>query len=135
MHSLRSALAVWICICLIGPRTGLGQVAAPAAAAQKYKLTIIEGASTSKRVKKGRVSSQAVVKVTDQNDIPVGGVAVFFAIPQGSAGGATFANGGLTTMVTTNSAGIASSGSFTASPGSSVSISASASGPGGVSTV
>src|SRR5713101_2026174 len=79
---------------------------------QRYKLTIVEGASTSKRVKKGRVSSQAVVKLTDENDIPVSGIAVAFTIPQLTGGGAAFASGGFTSIVTTNAAGIASSGAF-----------------------
>jgi hypothetical protein len=99
----------------------------------KYKLTIVEGASTSKRVKKGRVSSQAVVKITDENDVPVPAIAITFTIPQG-AGGAAFANGGLTSIVTTNEAGIASSGSFSVSAGTSFSINATAAAPGGAVT-
>ncbi len=100
------------------------------AAPPKYKLTIVEGAATSKRVKKGRVSSQAVVKVTDENDVPVAGVAVTFTIPSLSTGGAAFANGALTTVVTTNAAGVASTG-FSAAASTSFSIGAAASVPGG----
>jgi hypothetical protein len=113
------------------------QTPAPAqatASPQKYKLTILEGASSSKRVKKGRVSSEAVVKITDQNDIPVAGIAVAFTLPQLSAGGAAFAGGGLTSVATTTATGIASSGTFSAAAGSSFAVSVSASVPGGVLT-
>jgi hypothetical protein len=103
-----------------------GALAAP----QKYKLTILESAPSSRRVKKGRVSSQAVIKVTDENDVPVAGIAVSFMLPQIS-GGASFASGGLTSVVTTNAAGIASSGTFSAAAGSTFSVSVSASVPGG----
>jgi hypothetical protein len=101
-----------------------------AAAPPRYKLTIVENAATSKRVKKGRVSSQAVVKVTDENDVPVAGVAVTFTLPTLSSGGAAFANGALTSVVTTNAAGVASTG-FTAATSTSFSIGAAASVPGG----
>jgi hypothetical protein len=113
------------------------QAPAPAQAAatpQKYKLTILEGASSSKRVKKGRVSSQAVVKITDENDVPVAGIAVAFTLPQLSAGGAAFAGGGLTSVATTTATGIASSGAFSAAAGSSFGVSVAASVPGGVLT-
>ena len=113
------------------------QAPAPAQATatpQKYKLTILEGASSSKRVKKGRVSSEAVVKITDENDVPVAGIAVAFTLPQLSAGGAAFAGGGLTSVATTTATGIASSGAFSAAAGSSFGVSVAASVPGGVLT-
>ena len=132
-------ISVLLCCSLLNPGLMAGQQATPGAAQanaapQKYKLTVLEGASTSKRVKKGRVSSQAVVKVTDENDVPVPGIAVTFMLPQLSSGGAAFASGGLTSLVTTNAAGIASSGAFSAATGSSFSISVAASVPGGVLT-
>ena len=132
-----SIISVLLCCSLLNPGQMVGQQAIPGAAQanaapQKYKLTVLEGASTSKRVKKGRVSSQAVVKVTDQNDVPVPGIAVTFMLPQLSSGGATFASGGLTSLATTNAAGVASSGAFSAATGSSFSISVAASVPGGV---
>lgn len=98
----------------------------------KYKLTVVEGASTMKRAKKGRVSAQAVVKVTDENDIPVSGIAITFLLPQLSGAGATFAGGGMASIVTTNAVGLASSGSFAAVGGSSFSLSVAAAVPGGV---
>jgi hypothetical protein len=110
MNSLRSFLSVVICVALGLPGISPAQEAGNAEA--KYKLTIVEGASTSKRAKKGRVSSQSVVKVTDQNNVPVPGVAVSFALPQLTSGAPTFANGALTSVVTTNAAGVASSGLY-----------------------
>lgn len=98
----------------------------------KYKLTVVEGASTMKRAKKGRVSAQAVVKVTDENDVPVAGIAITFLLPQLSGAGATFAGGGMASIVTTNAVGLASSGSFAAVGGSSFSLSVAAAVPGGV---
>jgi hypothetical protein len=132
-------ISVLLCCSLLSPGLMAGQQAIPDgaqanAAPQKYKLTVLEGASTSKRVKKGRVSSQAVVKVTDENDVPAPGIAVVFTLPQLSSGGAAFASGGLTSVVTTNAAGVASSGALSAATGSSFSISVTASVPGGVLT-
>jgi hypothetical protein len=126
---VRSAIALILCLALCSPGIVMAQDAAP-----KYKLTIVEDASTSKRVKKGRVSSQAVVKVTDQNNLPVPAIAITFLIPQGT-GGAAFASGGLTSIGTTNAAGIASSGTFSTTAGSSFNMSASAAVPGGNITI
>jgi len=125
----RSTLSFVLCF-VLASRAAMPQDVAGTAAAPKYKLTIVEDASTSKRAKKGRVSSQAVVKVTDENNLPVPLIAIAFVIPQ-SAGGAAFATGGLTSMVVTNAAGIATSGTFTAPAGASFSMSATASLPGG----
>lgn len=82
--------------------------APPQPSTQKYKLTIVEDASTFRRAKKGRASSQAVVKVTDENDKPIAGIVVAFAIPQ--ATGASFTGGAMTATATTSSAGLASAG-------------------------
>jgi hypothetical protein len=100
---------------------------------QKYKLSILEDASTVKRVKGGRVSSQVVVKVTDENDRPMPAIAILFTIPQGS-GGTFVTTGGLTAPATTNAAGIAT-GPFTANTSSTFSMSVTASTPGGPVTV
>jgi hypothetical protein len=122
MTSSRSCIAVFLCLCIISLAENLSaQESAPA-----YKLIIVENAATVKRVKGGRVSSQAVVRVTDRNDRPVAGVAVTFALPQ-FPGGASFANGALTSVTTTTAAGQASSGAFTAPAGSSFSVSVTAS--------
>ena len=137
-NPIGSIVSVLVCCGLLNPGLIEGQQSAPAAQApatpQKYKLTVLEGASNSKRVKKGRVSSQAVVKITDENDVPVAGIAVAFTLPQLSSGGAAFASGGLTSVAATNAAGVASSGAFSAATGSSFGVSVSASVPGGVLT-
>lgn len=130
MNRLRTAFSIILTAALGSPVSGLAQEQPKTETAQKYKLTIIEGASTKKRVKKGRVSSEAVIQVTDENNLPVPGIAVAFTIPHLIGGGAAFANGALTTVATTNAAGLASS-SFVASASSSFSISATASLPGG----
>jgi hypothetical protein len=103
-------------------------------AAQKYKLTVLESPSTSKRVKKGRVSAEAVVQVTDTNNIPIPGITVTFLLPQAGTSGAAFSSGALSSIVTTNASGIASSGSLSVTAGSSVSVSVSAAVPGGMLT-
>lgn len=79
---------------------------APQATGQKFKLTVVEDASKFRRARKGRASSQAVVKVTDENDRPVAGIVVSFGMPQLTGG--SFSNGGATITSTTNSAGQAS---------------------------
>ncbi len=137
--AIASVTSVLVCCSLANPVLAATQQIPPgappaAAAPQKYKLTVIEDASVSKRVKKGRVSSQAVVKITDENDVPVAGIAVAFTLPQVSGGGAAFAGGGLTSVAATNVAGVASSGAFSAATGSSFGVSVSASVPGGVLT-
>ena len=114
-----------MCLTLGLPRVSRAQQAGNTEA--KYKLVILEDASTSKRAKKGRVSSQAVVKVTDQNNVPVPGIAVSFALPQLTNGKPTFANGSSTAVVTTNAAGVASSGTFTADAGSTFTVNVTAS--------
>lgn len=121
MSSWKSSLAVLVCLCLANLQILPAQEPGP----PKYKLTVVENAATTKRVKKGRVSSQAVVMVTDQNDVPVPGVAVLFTLPQIN-GGASFSNGKQTSTVTTNAAGEAASGAFTAPVGSTFSVSAAA---------
>ena len=139
MHSSRfgSVLSVLICGSLLHPGVAAAQSPqAPAnAQALKYKLTIMKDAGNSKRVKKGRVSSQAVVRVTDENDVPVAGIAVAFTLPELSSGGAAFAGGGLTSVATTSATGVASSGALSAASGSSFGVSVAASAPGGVLTV
>lgn len=134
MYSSRlgSVLPVLLCCSLLHPRVAAAQAPQGGAPAQpvKYKLTILEGASSSKRVKKGRVSSEAVVRITDENDVPVLGIAVAFTLPQLTGGGVAFAGGGLTSVVTTTATGIASSGAFTAAAGTSFNVAVAATVPG-----
>jgi len=79
------------------------------AIAVSYKLTVVQDARNAKRVRKNRVSAEAVVMVTDENDLPVPGIAVTFSIPLFAGGGSSFANLSLTSMGVTDSAGRASS--------------------------
>jgi len=130
-----SVLTVLLCWSLLGLGIAPAQQAAqPAGTSQKYKLTIIKGAPTSRRSKKGRVSSEAVVQVTDSNNVPVPGITVTFLLPQVGSSGAAFGNGALSAIVTTNATGVASSGSISAAAGSTFSVGVSAAGPSGVAT-
>ncbi len=131
MPPTRFVISYVLCFSMIQPIPSVAQE--PEKPTQsKYKLTVVESASTMKRAKKGRVSAQAVVKVTDENDIPVSGIAITFLLPQLSGAGATFAGGGMASIVTTNAVGLASSGSFAAVGGSTFSLSVAAAVPGGV---
>ncbi len=133
--SLGQAIAGVLCWVLLSPGVATAQEPAQAAGAgQKYKLTILAGASTMERHKKGRSSSQAVVMITDSNNVPVPGITVTFLLPQAGTSGATFTTGGFTSVVTSNSAGIATSGSISSTAGSSLSVGVSAATPGGVLT-
>lgn len=127
----RRCVGALLCLALLSPKPLLR--AQEQNSAPKYKITVLTDAATMKRGKKGRISSQAVVKVTDENDTPVAGIAVTFTIPQFVGGGASFANGALTSMVTTNAAGVASS-SVAAASGTSFTVGVSATVPGGVIT-
>lgn len=79
----------------------------PPAAAQKYRLVVTRGDGDQNSVKKGRATSQAVVEVRDENDRPVAGVLLTFALPTQGAGG-SFVGGTQMTTVATNSLGQAS---------------------------
>lgn len=115
---------------LVAGSTGYAQPSQNVISQGNYKLTILDSAATSRRADQGRVSSQAVVEVTDENDDPVSGIIVTFTIPQVTGGGAEFANGGFMMTVPTNNAGIASSGPFTAQPGTTFDMAVTASTPG-----
>lgn len=120
MSFARPALSLILSVLLTGVLSPAQVPQAPAAttpptAGPRYKLTIVADAATSKRVKKGRVSSQAVVKVTDENDRPMPAIAVLFTIPQITGGGASFDATGATSMATTDANGVATSGTYTSS--------------------
>ena len=92
----------------------------------KYKIEILSAAGNPKKRKKNVISSESVIRVSDTNDVPVAGVTVMFAISQLSGGSAAFANGAASTIVTTNAAGIASTGAVSASTASTFNIGVSA---------
>jgi hypothetical protein len=125
---LRAVCSLLMAGALTVPAEAFSQ--SPPAAQTHYKLTIVENAGKLKRVKKNRVSAEAVIKVTDENDVPVVGIGVTFTIPSLLSGGAAFSSGSLTSIVVTNAAGLASSGSFVAGA-STFSMSVTAAVPGG----
>jgi hypothetical protein len=135
MSILRTLCSLGLTSVIVTPGFSQPQANSTPAAPPRYQLTVVQNASGAKRVKKNRVSAEAVVEVTDQNNVPVAGIAVSFTIPQLVGGGASFATGGLTSVATTNAMGLASSGSFVAGGNSSFSMSAVASVPGGTVTV
>lgn len=135
MRVFRTISSLVLTAVLTSPGISQPQAGPTPAVPQKYQLTVVQNASGAKRVKKNRVSAEAVVQVTDQNNVPVAGIAVSFTIPQLVGGGASFANGGLMSVAYTNAAGQASSGTFVAGTSGSFNMSAVASVPGGTVTV
>ncbi len=123
-YTARSVLALGIALALLMPADLRSQQNPPA---QKYKIEILSAAGNPKKRKKNVISSESVIRVTDRNDVPVAGATVTFLILQLSGGSASFANGSSSTIVTTNPAGIASTGELSASPTSSFNISTTAS--------
>jgi hypothetical protein len=128
MSNLKPATCVLLIAALTPPI--LPQEPAPTSGdTPKYEITVLDDASKFRRVRKGTASSQASIKLTDQNNTPVAGIAVTFTIPQ-LTGGATFANGALTAVTTTNAAGIASSTVSVASTASAFNVGVAAAVPG-----
>lgn len=76
-----------------------------ATAAPKLKIVILEGQGAVNNIKQ-RQAREPVVQVTDENDRPVGGALVTFAMPQ-SGPGAVFSNGSNTLTVTADANGFA----------------------------
>lgn len=120
MTTLRQTLAAALCLCLTIP-AGAEQQAPPASPA-KYKIEILTAAGKAQKRRQGMVSSESVVRVTDENNTPVAGVTVTFLLTQVSNGSASFINGTGTNVLTTNAQGLASTGPVTASPQSTFNI-------------
>ena len=76
---------------------------AQAAGRPKIHILIIEGEGAINNMRQ-RVAREPIVEVRDENDKPVAGVAVLFALPNTGPSG-TFANGLTTLSTTTDSAG------------------------------
>lgn len=117
-------LSIGVSFALLLPPVAAAQTGPPA---PKYKIEILSAAGKLNSRKKGVVSSESVIRVTDSNDIPVAGATVMFVIAQLSNGSAAFANGAASTIVSTNAAGIASTGAMGASASSTFNISVTAS--------
>lgn len=135
MNGLRTISSIVLTALLASPGFSQNPDAQTPAVPQKYHLTVVQNASSAKRVKKNRVSAEVVVEVTDQNNVPVSGIAVSFTIPQLVGGGASFSNGGLMSVSTTNASGHASSGSYQTGGNSSFDMSVVASAPGAAITL
>ncbi|MEZ5402376.1 MAG: hypothetical protein R2729_22065 [Bryobacteraceae bacterium] len=133
-RSIRWAVASSLAVSMAMPLpagTAPGQVTGgqQPAAAPAYKIEILSAAGRPRR-RQNMVSSESVIRVTDRNDKPVAGVAVMFTLNNITGGSASFANGASSSIVTTNSLGVASTGEVTAGQTSAFNISASASVPG-----
>jgi len=72
--------------------------------APEFTIKILEG-EDAVNIIKTKTAVKPVVEVRDKNNLPVAGVAVFFAVPQGAGASATFAHGSRFVSVLTNSAG------------------------------
>lgn len=135
MNALREGLVLLLSACLILPATAAPQPQAPAADAPKFKIEILTAAGKAQKRRQGMVSSESVVRVTDENDVPVAGATVTFLLTQVSGGSASFINGTGTNVLTTNAQGLASTGPVTASPQSTFNIVASAGSAGQAASV
>lgn len=123
MKFSREALAAGLSFVLILPAHAVPLPAEQQAAdAPKYKIEILTAAGKAQKRRQGMVSSESVVRVTDENDTPVAGVTVSFLLTQISNGKASFINGTGTNVLTTNAQGIVSTGPVTASPQSTFNI-------------
>jgi hypothetical protein len=135
MKILREGLALLLSACLILPAAAAPQPQAPAADTPKFKIEILTAAGKAQKRRQGMISSESVVRVTDENDVPVAGATVTFLLTQVSGGSASFINGTGTNVLTTNAQGIASTGPVTASPQSTFNIVASAGSAGQAASV
>src|ERR1051326_2982885 len=96
------------------PAAGLPQ-AAPAAGqtpqTAQLKIVVVEGDGAINNVKQ-RVSREMIVQVDDENDRPVAGAVVTFALPRSGPGG-SFTNGSKVFTTTTNQTGRSVAQGFT----------------------
>jgi hypothetical protein len=99
----------------------------------KLNITIIEGDGAINNVKQ-RVAREVIVQVNDENDRPVGGVALAFLLPTSGPGG-VFSSGANVLNVTTNAAGRATAQFVPNSVSGTFQISVSASFQGQVSSI
>ena len=81
-------------------------------AAPQLKINILDGQGAVNNVKQ-RMAREPVVQITDENDRPIGGALVTFALPQQGPSG-FFANGARSLTLTTDANGMAATGPVTA---------------------
>lgn len=107
LFSLTAALAVALGLFATALKSAPQVPQAPTAAegAAKLRIVILEGEGAVNNIRQ-RTARDAVVKVVDENDRPVGGVVVTFTMPLRGAGG-TFANGARSVTMLTNPQGVA----------------------------
>ena len=99
MTRFLSVLLTWSMLVSLTPRAVWGQ----AAGRPKIHIVIIEGEGAINNMRQ-RVAREPIVEVRDENDKPVAGAAVLFALPSTGPSGA-FANGLTTFTATTDNLG------------------------------
>jgi hypothetical protein len=94
-----------VMICLVSWQTTFAQDAAQATAPTQLNLVVVSGEGTLTKTGE-RVTDAPTVRVEDQNQKPLSGVAVVFTLPAGGAGG-EFDRGSKTSTVITDDKGLA----------------------------
>lgn len=89
--------------CLLAFHSAKPMVAAQAEAAPKLIIVILEGEGAINNIRQ-RTAREPIVEVHDENNRPVAGAVVTFALPDRGAGG-LFANGQTSTTITTDAQG------------------------------
>lgn len=106
--------------------SGIGPHAEAQEPQAQYKLSVTENIIRPQKTKDGKLATRVTVLVSAASGEPVGGIPVTFVIPQVAGGGATFENGTLTSLSTTNDRGVAASEAFDLAPGEKFTMSVSA---------
>ena len=92
-----------VLVFLLGGQTFGPTLYAQEAAEPKLKIIILEGEGAINNIHQ-RTAREPIVQVQDENNRPVGGALVLFALPENGASG-TFANGSKTYMTNTDAQG------------------------------
>jgi hypothetical protein len=93
------------------PQAGAPPTVGQARGASSLKILVMEGQGAINNIKQ-RTTRDPVIQVVDENNRPVAGVAVTFALPSRGASGA-FANGARSMTVLTDSQGMATATGLT----------------------
>lgn len=97
---LSIALVQWLIVSGVSP---LWSTPRAQEGASKLKISILEGEGAINNVRQ-RTAREPIVQVTDENNRPIAGAVVLFALPDRGASG-TFANGATSMTVTTDAQG------------------------------